>query len=102
VNGTGVLADESLVVQAHQYRTTVEEWIRQRDLADGESPHLCFQPGYLSLKTFQASSLPRFEYHPPSVWEGMRDALWRISLLSAATLVMLFASLIAFQRYDVR
>jgi hypothetical protein len=102
VNGTGVLADESLVEQAHQYRTTVEEWIRQRDMADPESVHLCFQPGYLSLKPFQASSLPRFEYHPPSVWEGVRDALWRISLLSAETLVMLFAAVLAFQRYDVR
>jgi ABC-type transport system involved in multi-copper enzyme maturation permease subunit len=102
VNGTGVLADESLVEQAHQYRASVEEWIRQRDLVDTESPHLCFQPGYLSLKPFQASSLPRFEYRPPSVWAGVRDALWRISLLSAETLVMLFASVIAFQRYDVR
>jgi len=102
VNGTGVLADESLVVQAHQYRTTVEEWIRQRDLADSESPHLCFQPGYLSQKSFQASSVPRFEYRSPSVWEGIRDALWRISLLSAETLVMLFAAALAFQRYDVR
>jgi ABC-type transport system involved in multi-copper enzyme maturation permease subunit len=102
VNGSGVLCDESLVRQAHQYRTTVEQWIRQRDLADPESPHLCFQPGYLSLKSFQAASVPRFDYHPPSVAAGLRDALWRIALLAGETLVMLFAAVIAFQRYDVR
>lgn len=102
VNGTGVLCDEALVQQAHQYRTTVVDWIRARDAADSESPHLCFQPGYLSLKPFTASSFPRFEYHPPTVAEGLRDALWRISLLAAETLVMLFAAVMAFQRYDVR
>jgi ABC-type transport system involved in multi-copper enzyme maturation permease subunit len=102
VNGTGVLRDEVLVQQAHQYRTTVEQWIRQRDLADPESPHLWFQPGYLSLKSFEPASLPRFQYHDPSLSDGLRDALWKVSLLSAETLVMLFAAVIAFQRYDVR
>ncbi len=102
VNGTGVLCDEALVQQAHQYRTTVEDWIRARDAADPESPHLCFQPGYLSLKPFAAASFPRFDYHPPTVADGVRDALWRISLLTVETLVMLFAAVMAFQRYDVR
>jgi ABC-type transport system involved in multi-copper enzyme maturation permease subunit len=102
VNGTSVLSDEALVQQAHQHRNTVEEWIRQRDLADGESPHLYFQPEYLSLKPLQASSIPRFQYHEPSVLDGLRDALWRVALLSAETLAMLFAAVLAFQRYDVR
>jgi len=102
VNGTGVLCDEALVQQAHQYRNTVEEWIRQRDLADSTSPHLCFQPGYLSEKPLEASSVPRFQYREPSVVDGLRDALWKVSLLSAETLVMLFAAVLAFQRYDVR
>jgi ABC-type transport system involved in multi-copper enzyme maturation permease subunit len=102
VNGTGVLCDEKLVRQAHQYRNTVEEWVRQRDLADRESPHLCFQPGYLSLKPLAAASVPRFRYHEPSVGEGLRDALWQVVMLSAETLVMLFAAVLAFQHYDVR
>jgi ABC-type transport system involved in multi-copper enzyme maturation permease subunit len=102
VNGTSVLCDEALVEQAHQYRNTVEEWIRQRDLADAESPHLCFQPGYLSLASLQTASVPRFTYHEPSVADGLRDALWKVVLLSAETLVMLFAAVLAFQRYDVR
>ena len=102
VNGTGVLCDEKLVQQARQYRSTLEEWVRQRDLADAESPHLCFQPGYLSLASLQAASVPRFTYHEPSVADGLRDALWKVVLLSAETLVMLFAAVLAFQRYDVR
>jgi len=102
VNGTGVLCDEALVEQAHQYRRTVEEWIRQRDVADPESPHLYFQPGYLSQKPFESASVPRFEYRAPSVGESLRDALWRISLLSVETLLMLFVTVLAFQRYDVR
>jgi ABC-type transport system involved in multi-copper enzyme maturation permease subunit len=102
LNGTSVLCDEKLVQEAHQYRNTVEDWIRQRDLADSESPHLCFQPGYLSEKPFPASSVPRFQYHEPTVGDGLRDALWRVTLLSAETLVMLFAAVLAFQRYDVR
>jgi ABC-type transport system involved in multi-copper enzyme maturation permease subunit len=102
VNGAGVLRDELLVAQSHQYRSTLEEWVRQRDLADPASPHLCFQPGYLSLASLQTSSVPRFTYHEPSVSDGLRDALWRVVLLAAETLVMLFAAVFAFQRYDVR
>jgi hypothetical protein len=102
VNGTGVLCDEKLVQQARQYRSTLEEWVRQRDLADLESPHLCFQPGYLSLKPLASASVPRFRYQEPSVGEGLHDALWQVVLLSAETLVMLFAAVLAFQHYDVR
>jgi len=101
-NGTSVLREEVLVQQAHQYRNTVEEWLRQRDMADPESPHLCFQPGYLSLKPLSASSVPRFRFFEPSALDGVRDALWRAVLLAAETLGMLFAALLAFQRYDVR
>jgi hypothetical protein len=36
------------------------------------------------------------------VGEGLRDALWQVVLLSAETLVMLFAAVLAFQHYDVR
>ncbi len=50
LNGTGVLRDELLVKEGHQYWNTLEDWIRQRDLADPQSIHLWFQPGYLSLK----------------------------------------------------
>jgi ABC-type transport system involved in multi-copper enzyme maturation permease subunit len=102
LNGAGVLREELLVAQGHQYRSQIEEWIRQRDLADAESPHLCFQPGYLSLASLQTASVPRFTYHEPSVADGLRDALWKVVLLSAETLVMLFAAVLAFQRYDVR
>ena len=102
VNGTGVLCDEKLVQEALQYRNTVESWLVQRDMADAKSPHLCFQPGYLSQEPFVASVLPRFEYRQPTVSEGLRDALWRVSLLATETLLLLFAAIIAFQRYDVR
>jgi len=102
LNGAGVLREELLVAQGHQYRSQIEEWIRQRDLTDSESPHLCFQPGYLSLATLQTSSVPRPQFREATVAEGLRDALWRVVLLSAETLVMLFAAVLAFQRYDVR
>ena len=102
VNGAGVLRDELLVTQSHQYRSTLEEWVLQRDLADPASPHLCFQPGYLSLAPLQTSSVPRPQFREASVADGLRDALWKVVLLSAETLVMLFAAVLAFQRYDVR
>ena len=102
VNGAGVLRDELLVTQSHQYRSTLEEWVLQRDLADPASPHLCFQPGYLSLAPLQTSSVPRPQFREATVAEGLRDALWKVVLLSAETLVMLFAAVLAFQRYDVR
>ncbi len=102
LNGTGVLRDELLVRQGHQYRRTLEEWIRQRDLADPESIHLYFQPGYLSLKPLEASSVPRYQFRESSLAEGLRDAVWRVMILSAETLVMGFGALLAFQRYDVR
>lgn len=102
VNGTSVLRDEMLVAEAHEYRDVLEQWFRQRDSADPESVHLFFQPDYLSLKPLMAASVPRVQFREPAVTEGLRDALWRIVVLSAETLIMLFAAVVAFQRYNVR
>lgn len=102
LNGAGVLRDELLVEEARQYRSLLEEWVRQRDQADPQSPHLWYQPGYLSLAALQASSVPRPQFREVTVAEGLRDALWRVIILSAETLVMIFAAVVAFQRYDVR
>lgn len=102
LNGTGVLRDESLVRESQQYRRVVEEWIRRRDLADPESPHLCFQPGYLSLASLQVSSVPRPQFQEPSVAEGLSDALWKVIILAAQVLAMGLAVVSTFQHYDVR
>jgi ABC-type transport system involved in multi-copper enzyme maturation permease subunit len=102
INGTGVLRDQLLVEEAHLYRNTVEEWLRERDSADPQSPHLCFQPGYLSLSALNSASVPRYLFREATVAEGLRDALWKVILLSAETLMMLFAAVWVFQRYDVR
>jgi ABC-type transport system involved in multi-copper enzyme maturation permease subunit len=102
LNGTGVQRDELLIQEAHEYRSVLEYWFRERDQADPESVHLLFQPGYLSLKPLNVASIPRIQFREPTVAEGLRDALWRIVILSAETLTMLFAAVIAFQRYDVR
>jgi ABC-type transport system involved in multi-copper enzyme maturation permease subunit len=102
LNGTGVLRDESLVRESQQYRRGVEEWIRQRDLADPESPHLCFQSGYLSLASLQVSIVPRPQFKEPSVAEGLSDALWKVIILAAEVLAMGLAVVLTFQHYDVR
>ncbi|MBZ5565067.1 MAG: ABC transporter permease [Acidobacteriia bacterium] len=102
VNGTSVLRDEALVAEAYAYRDVLEQWFRQRDLADSESVHLFYQPGYLSQKPLEVASIPRFEFREPTVGAGLRDALWRIVTLAGETLVMLFAAVVALQRYDVR
>jgi len=102
VNGTGVLRDELLVQEAHEYRTVLESWFRERDLADSESVHLYFQSGYLSLKPLDLASVPRHQFHEPTVAAGWRDALWKVTFLLAETLVMILGAVVAFQRYDVR
>jgi ABC-type transport system involved in multi-copper enzyme maturation permease subunit len=102
LNGAGVLREETLVTQSRQYRSVLEEWIRQRDLGDSASPHLFFQPGYLSQQPFEASSVPRYEFREATTAEGLRDSLWRVILLAGETFVILFAGIVAFQRYDVR
>ena len=51
---------------------------------------------------FQTSSVPRPQFREATVAEGLRDALWRVVLLAAETLVMIFTAVLAFQRYDVR
>jgi ABC-type transport system involved in multi-copper enzyme maturation permease subunit len=102
VNGTGVLRDELLVEQGHQYRGVLESWFRQRDLADSESVHLFFQPGYLSLKPLDIAGVPRHEFREASVAAGLHDALWKIIIMLVETVVMLFAAVLAFQHYDVR
>jgi ABC-type transport system involved in multi-copper enzyme maturation permease subunit len=102
LNGAGVLREEKLVTQSRQYRSLLEEWVRQRDLGDPASPHLFFQPGYLSQQPFEASSVPRYEFREATAAEGLRDSLWRVVLLAGEAFVILFAGIVAFQRYDVR
>ena len=102
LNGTGVQRDERLVREAHEYRSVLEGWFRERDQADPESVHLLFMPGYLSLKPLEVASVPRYRFREPAVADGLRDALGRIVLPLAETVVMLAATVMAFQRYDVR
>jgi ABC-type transport system involved in multi-copper enzyme maturation permease subunit len=102
VNGTGVLRDELLVQEAHEYRAVLESWFRERDMADPESVHLFFQSGYLSQKPLNLASVPRHQFREPTVAAGLRDALWKVTFLLAETLVMILGAVLAFQGYDVR
>jgi len=102
LNGTGVQRDELLVQEAQEYRSVLEEWFHARDQADPESIHLFFQPGYLSQKSLEVASVPRYRFREPTVANSLRDALWRIIVLWTETLLMLFATVLVFQRYDVR
>ena len=102
LNGTGVQRDQLLVREAHEYRSVLEGWFRERDQADPESVHLLFMPGYLSLKPLEVASVPRYRFREAAVADGLRDALGRIIPLLAETVIMLTAAVMAFQRYDVR
>jgi hypothetical protein len=67
-----------------------------------QSIHLFFQPRCHAQKALDLGTVPRYRFREPAVAGRLGDALWRITPLSAETLFMLFATVLAFRWYDVR
>lgn len=58
--GTGSERYAYFLKRVWEYRDTLRAFLRGRDAADRESPHLTFLPGYLSRAPLDSRQIPRF------------------------------------------
>ncbi len=90
--GTGIHRFGSFREQANQYREALQEFLRARDAADPDSPHVLFVPDFMSDKPLDSNLIPRFQLQPITVAEALPEAAApAIILLLEASLAFFFA-----------
>jgi len=99
--GTGVMRYENFARQAWQYRDTIRDFLRTRDAADPDSPHLYFFPDYLSEKELDHRNIPRFKEMPLSLAESVSAGMLPILVLVLEAAGGFFFALWAFNRMDL-
>ena len=99
--GAGLPKYQSFERQAWAYRETRCDFVRSREAADPESPHLLFLPGYLSREPLDGRPLPRFQEQRLAVGEGMRASRGPLLLLVLETAGALFFARWAVQRMEI-
>jgi len=99
--GTGVMRYDHFLDQAWQYRNTLRNFLRGRDAADPDSPHLLFFPDYMSDKPLDHRHIPRFEEVPLSLAEGVTRGVVPIVILVLEAAIAFFFALWAFNRAEI-
>ena len=64
--GTGVVKRQSFLAQARDYRQALRDFLRGRDAADRDSPHVLYFPNYMSQAPLDGRQMPRFGERPVS------------------------------------
>jgi ABC-type transport system involved in multi-copper enzyme maturation permease subunit len=97
--GAGLDRDHAFVEQAWAYRAVLAERLRQLDAADPQSPHLLYFRGYVSQRPLAPGSIPRFAFRERTLREGLASAAPALLALTAETLLLAAATLLAFSRH---
>ena len=99
--GTGVAKRQSYLQQCLDYIDTVRDFLRARDAADPDSPHLLFLPRYMSQSPLDGSLIPRFQERPLSLAESATAGMVPFTILIAEALASLLFALWAINRADL-
>lgn len=99
--GTGVAKRQSFYAQALDYRETVRDFIRGRDAADGDSPHVLFLADYMSQQPMDGDDIPRFRERPLEFGEGLAHGVVPLTILTLELLGAFLLALWAVNRADV-
>ena len=99
--GTGVAKRQNFHGQALDYRETVRDFLRGRDAADGDSPHVLFMPEYMSEAPLDGDDIPRFQERPLAFGEGLPYGMAALIVLLVELLAAFLLALWAVNRADV-
>jgi len=99
--GTGVMRLEHFFRQARRYRHVLREFVRARDAADRDSPHILFLARYMSQKELDPREIPRFKENPLSVGEGVQAGRVPIAILVIETALAFFFAFWVFNRLQI-
>ena len=89
VLGTGLQRYEDLLAQSWRYRSHLRDFVRVRDAADPDSPHVLYLVGYVSDRELEPADIPRFA--PPA-----RRLAPRVDAGAAQITVLLLEAALAF------
>ena len=103
----GYFGFKRFVGQARHYRTTLNDFLTQKDQQDADSHHLLWSEAWAS-RTFGSqqpvapAEVPRFVYQTPNLTEILDGAKWDLALLAFWCVLLFAGTFVAFIRYDVR
>ena len=97
----GIERFRSFARQGWGYRETLREFLRARDAADPDSPHVLFLRDYMSREKLDPRHIPRFEAVPLPLEESVAAGVAPILILVLETALAFLFALWAFNRAEV-
>ena len=98
---TGVVRYEHLVQQSWDYLETLRGFLRSRDAADPNSPHVLFYSDYLSNENLDSNNIPRFKYQHPPLAESISAGVIPLIVLILETAIAFFFAFWCFNRAEI-
>ena len=77
--GNGIARFRSFTRQGWDYRETLREFLRARDAADPDSPHVLFLGDYMSQEKLDPAPHPALRGGTPCPWRRASPPAWRRS-----------------------
>ncbi|MBT4608886.1 MAG: ABC transporter permease subunit [Gemmatimonadetes bacterium] len=99
--GTGIDRYRSFDTQAWRYRDDLREFLRARDAADPDSPHILFLEGFMSQRPLDSDDVPRFKERPLSFAAALTAGVVPITILLLETVLALLFALRMFNRAEL-
>lgn len=89
--------------QAGRYKNDLFNFVEVQDAPDEKSPHILYSDGrgYLSMRPFNGD-IPRFVFYKTPIGDRLAETIPDTAILFGVSMLVLFASIVAFNRYDVR
>ena len=98
---TGLQRYQHFERQAWRYYDGLRDFIRTRDAADADSPHVLFVRGYMSDREMDSNNIPRFGLERLPLANSVRAGVVPIAVLVLEVLLAFFFALWAFNRADI-
>ena len=99
--GAGLERFKNFSRQGWRYRENLRQFLRGRDAADPDSPHVLFLPEFMSDVELDAGHIPRFKEVPLSLSESIAGGVAPIVILTLETALAFFFALWAFNRAEL-
>ncbi|MFC1526443.1 ABC transporter permease [Candidatus Latescibacterota bacterium] len=99
--GGGIQHVEQFLQAGTRYREHLQDFLRARDAADPDSPHITFLPEFMSDKQLDPSLIPRYQSSLVPWGERVANAVVPMVVLVLETALAFFLALWAFNRADL-
>ncbi len=99
--GAGIQHVEHFGRQGWRYREHLQDFLRARDEADPESPHIHFLPAFMSQQALDPHLIPRFQASPVPLETRVTNGMVPMVVLVLETALAFFFALWAFNRMEL-